>query len=352
MSHSLNRRHFLAAGSATALSAFGSSLAAAQAPQKLKSVFPTRSGSSWTMWIAKEGGYYEKYGLDVTPEFGVHPVGIAGLISGDVHFTNYSLDDVSAAAAKDPVLVTIGTLLRKGSFALMARAEVKSVEDLKGKRMGVGRVGDPPYHYSVGLFKEYGLKASDVQWVPTGTDAAARVAMLKTGQIDAALVTPPAWYRLEQEGLRPLTSMEDHPNIVLTVGNTYRKSWVAQNPDVPERVLRAQAEAIKRFYSDKEFAVAAYRKYDKAVSEADASRVYDSSVRVGIIDRIPLMQRVSADAVIERIGNDIPALKTFDFSQCIDNRPVRKLISEGFYEKIFGPEIKAEQDKLLKEAFA
>lgn len=349
----LDRRNFLAAGAAAAaLTPLGASLAGAQAPQKLKSIYPTRSGSSWTMWLAKEGGFYEKYGLDVTPNFGVHPVGIAGLISGEVQFSNYSLDDVAAAAVRDPVLVTIGGLLRRGSFALMARSEIKSVQELKGKRMGVGRVGDPPYHYSIGLFKEYGLKSSDVQWVPTGTDAAARVTMLVTGQIDAALVTPPAWYRLEQHGLKPLTTLEEHEKIVLTVGNTFRKSWVAANPDVPERILKAQAEAINLFYSDKAAAIAAYRKYDKAVSETDASRVYDNVKRLKLIDRIPLMQKVSGEAVVGRIGNDIPALKTFDFQQCVDNRPVRKLISEGFYVKVFGDEIKAEQDALLKGAYA
>jgi ABC-type nitrate/sulfonate/bicarbonate transport system substrate-binding protein len=347
----LDRRSFLAAGAAAALT-LDTRTGSAQAPQKLKSVYPTRSGSSWTMWIAKEAGFYEKYGLDVTPNFGVHPVGIAGLISGEIHFTNYSLDDVAAASVRDPVLVTIGGLLRRGSFALMARAEIKTVQELKGKRMGVGRVGDPPYHYTVGLFKEYGLKSTDVQWVPTGTDAAARVTMLISGQIDAALVTPPAWYRLEAQGLKPLTLMEEHEKIVLTVGNTFRKTWVAANPDAPERILRAQAEAIKVLYSDKAAAIAAYRKYDKAVSETDAARVYDSVVRLNIVDRIPLMQRASAAAVVDRIGADIPALKTFDFQQCIDNRPVRKLIDEGFYVKVFGDGIKAEQDRLLKAAFA
>ena len=146
--------------------------------------------------------------------------------------------------------------------------------------------------------------------------------------------------------------MEEHEKIVLTVGNTFRKTWVAANPEVPERILRAQAEAIKLFYSDKAAAVAAYRKYDKAVSETDASRVYDSIVRLSLIDRIPLLQKVSAEAVVERIGADIPALKTFDFQKCIDNRPVRKLIEEGFYVKVFGDGIKAEQDALLKGAFA
>jgi ABC-type nitrate/sulfonate/bicarbonate transport system substrate-binding protein len=235
---------------------------------------------------------------------------------------------------------------------LMARAEFKSVPELKGKRFGVGRVGDPPYHYTVGLFKDYGMKAGDVQWVPTGTDASARVTMLISGQIDAALITPPAWYRLEQQGLKPLTLLEDHESMVVTVGNTYKKSWLAKQPDVPERILRAQGEAVHLLYSDKSAAIAAYRKYDQSISEADAARVYDNVVRVGLLDRIPLIQASAVAAVIDRIGADIPAVKTFDFNRLIDNRPVRKLIDEGFFEKLYGPGIKAEQDRKLKAAFA
>src|SRR5271165_3179202 len=89
----LQRRVLLKIGGAAAVaSALGSAPAPAQSLEKLKSIYPTRSASSWPMWIAKEAGYYQSYGLEVTPEFGVHPIGIAGLISGEVQFSNYSLD--------------------------------------------------------------------------------------------------------------------------------------------------------------------------------------------------------------------------------------------------------------------
>ena len=348
----LDRRTFLASCGVAAIAASRAVPANSQVLEKLKAVNPTRSASSWPMWLAAEAGYFAKYGLEVTPTFGVHPVGVAGLISEEIQFTNYSLDDSTAAAARDPVLMVIGSVLHRGSFALMARAGFKSVEELKGKRFGVGRVGDPPYHYTVGLFKDYGMKAGDVQWVPTGADASARVTMLISGQIDAALITPPSWYRLEQQGLTPLTLLEDHERMVVTVGNTYKKSWLAKHPDVPERVLRAQAEAVHRLYNDKQAAIAAYRRYDQSISEADTARVYDNVVRVGLLDRIPLIQTSAVTAVVDRIGTDIPAAKTFDFNRLIDNRPVRKLIDEGFFEKLYGPGIKAEQDKKLKAAFA
>jgi ABC-type nitrate/sulfonate/bicarbonate transport system substrate-binding protein len=348
----LDRRTFLASCGASAMAASGTVTASSQAAVKLKAINPTRSVSSWPMWLAIEAGYFAKYGLEVAPTFGVHPVGIAGLMSEEIQYTNYSLDDSAAASVRDPVLMVVGSILHRGSFALMARAELKSVQELKGKRFGVGRVGDPPYHYTVGLFKDYGMKASDVQWVPTGADASARVTMLISGQIEAALITSPAWYRLEQQGLKPLTLLEDHESMVVTVGNTYKKSWLAKHPDVPERILRAQGEAVHRLYSDKPAAITAYRKYDQSISEVDAARVYDNVVRVGLLDRIPLVQTSAVAAVIDRIGADIPVVKTFDFNRLIDNRPVRKLIDEGFFEKLYGPGIRAEQDKKLKAAFA
>ena len=348
----LDRRTFLASCGASAMAASGTVTASSQAAVKLKAINPTRSVSSWPMWLAIEAGYFAKYGFEVAPTFGVHPVGIAGLMSEEIQYTNYSLDDSAAASVRDPVLMVVGSILHRGSFALMARAELKSVQELKGKRFGVGRVGDPPYHYTVGLFKDYGMKASDVQWVPTGADASARVTMLISGQIEAALITSPAWYRLEQQGLKPLTLLEDHESMVVTVGNTYKKSWLAKHPDVPERILRAQGEAVHRLYSDKPAAITAYRKYDQSISEVDAARVYDNVVRVGLLDRIPLIQTSAVAAVIDRIGADIPVVKTFDFNRLIDNRPVRKLIDEGFFEKLYGPGIRAEQDKKLKAAFA
>ena len=44
--------------------------------------YPTRSGASWPLYIAKEGGYYQKYGIDANILFGVHPAGVAMLVSG------------------------------------------------------------------------------------------------------------------------------------------------------------------------------------------------------------------------------------------------------------------------------
>src|SRR5688572_7019185 len=111
-------------------------------PQQLqKSVinFPTRSGASWPQFLAKEGGYFEKYGLDANLVFALHPAGIAMVIAGDAHMTSYSLESAMQATARDGSLVMIGNSLSKAVFAMMARKEIGSLKELKGKRIAVSQ---------------------------------------------------------------------------------------------------------------------------------------------------------------------------------------------------------------------
>src|SRR3982750_4157010 len=86
-----------------ALLAFGCA-AKQEAPQQLRKItinYPNKSGSQWPLFLAKEGGFYEKYGLDVELNFGVHPAGIAMLASGQGQLVNSSLEQLMQAASKD-----------------------------------------------------------------------------------------------------------------------------------------------------------------------------------------------------------------------------------------------------------
>src|SRR5919198_5788547 len=82
--------------------------------------YPTRTGQVWPLYIAKEGGYYAKYGYDVKLAFGVHPAGIAMLVSNEAAMTPYTLEQAMQASSKDASLVMVGSPFKKSLFALMA----------------------------------------------------------------------------------------------------------------------------------------------------------------------------------------------------------------------------------------
>src|SRR5215469_11450449 len=117
--------------------------------QKVTINYATRTGTTWPLYIAKEAGYFQKYGLDANIVFGVHPAGIAMVVSGEAVMTNYPLEQAMIAVSRDGSLEIVGSPYRKSLFALMAGKSVASVPALKGKRLGVSQLGDAPYNYAV-----------------------------------------------------------------------------------------------------------------------------------------------------------------------------------------------------------
>ena len=323
----------------------------AQPLQKVVINYPTRSGASWPLYIARDGGYYRKYGLDVDLQFGVHPTGVAMLTSNQAVMVNHSLEQGMVASARDASFALLGSSSNKGLFALMAQKDIRSPKELKGKRVAVGNIGDAPYNYTVALLGTYGLGNRDVQWITVGTDVSGRAAALQTGRADATLLTAPNFFRLEEAGFRNLANLADH-DVYAATTYMFSKKAIADSPRLPEQIIRAHAEAIKRFYDDRAFAVKAYMAYDKQ-PQADVERIYDLYAKGQIFDRVPYVLEPAVRAIIEqqvdpRLEKD---LKSFDFKRVIDNTVVARLVQEGFFQKLFGPGVTDEESRKAKIAF-
>jgi ABC-type nitrate/sulfonate/bicarbonate transport system substrate-binding protein len=76
--------------------------------QEITINYPAKATANWPLFLAKEGGYYQKYGLDAKLVFAVHPAGIAMLVSGEAKMTNYPMDQAMQAAMRDGSLVIMG----------------------------------------------------------------------------------------------------------------------------------------------------------------------------------------------------------------------------------------------------
>ena len=324
----------------------------AQPFQKITINFPTRSGASWPLFLAKEGGYYQKYGLDVDLVFAGHPGGIAMVVSGEAQMSSYNLESVMQASVRDASFAVVGSSVNRAFFVLMSRPDIASVKDLKGKTLAVSQIGDPPYNYASAYLKKFGLTARDVQWLAVGTDANGRAAALAAGRADATLLTPPAYFKLEEAGYKSLGNLAEHDDIFASTTYLMKTSTIAANPRLPEQLIKAHAEAIKRFYDDKAFAVKAYQAYDRQTS-ADVERFYDGYAKANLLERVPYVLAGALQSVIDQQVDPRMAelMKGYDFHKVIDNSIVSRLVREGFFEKLFGPGVKAEEDRKAALAF-
>lgn len=320
----------------------------AQPLQKTVAMIGARSGASWPLWIAKDARLYAKYGLDVELVYAVHPGPIAAIISGHAAMTSAGSDPALLAVAKNHSLVVLGGFMNKGSFALIGSKNAADLKQLTGKKIGIGRVGDPPYHMALALLKKYGMSARDVQWVSIGVDASARAAALQSGQIDAALITAPAYFRLQAAGMPVLAVLLDHDDIYVSTYYLFRRDALTKERPTALAFIKAHAEAIKRFYDDKPFAIETLMKYGGARNAEDAGRVYDLYKKARVLESIPYALKGSVDAVVERQEQE---LKGADLSKSIDNGLIDQLVKEKYFESVFGPSIREEQQRKQAQAF-
>ena len=320
--------------------------------RRIKINFPTRSAASWPMFIAKEGGYYAGNGLDVELVFGSGPLGVAQISSGEAAMTNSSMEQALQASARDASLVLMGSSLNKGMFSLMASKNFTSVPQLKGKRFAVSQVGDAPYNYTLALLKKFSLTARDVEWIPVGTDATARATALVSGRADATLLTAPQYFRVEEKGFTNLANLADYDDVYASTVYLFTKAAVAADPKLPEQIIRAHAEAIKRYYDDKAFAVKAYLAYDEKQDPADIERIYDWNTQRNLMERIPYVLASAITAIKDQADSQTATqIRNFDVKSVIDNSVVDRLVKEGYFEQLFGAAIKDEIDRKSSLAF-
>ena len=284
--------------------------------------------------------------------FGVHPAGVAMLVSGEAQMVNHSLEQGMLASTRDGSFVMVGSSLNKGLFSLIARKDMTDIKEVKGKRVAIGQVGDAPYNYTVALLGKNGIGVRDVQWIPVGTDVTGCAAVLESGRADATLLTAPNYFRLEEAGYKNLANLADHDDIFASTTYLFRKSISQTNPKLPELLIKAHAEAIKRFYGDEAFAIKAYIAFDKQ-PQADLKRIYDKYATINGFERVPYVLAGAIQSVVARQADERIAtqMKSFDFHKTVDNSTIERLVREHFFEQLFGAGIKAEQDRKAKLAF-
>jgi ABC-type nitrate/sulfonate/bicarbonate transport system substrate-binding protein len=149
------------------------------------------------------------------------------------------------ALQKGANLVAVGLQTDRNPYYFMAPGSIKTVADLKGKRIGAaGEIDVYTYVIKQILRKAKLDPDKDVQWV-FGGGQNQRLSAIIGGAIQAGLFSPPSDSRLRDQGFTALAfAPEVVPNLALSV-TTVRRDWAEKNADVLRRRLRAQFEAVQ-----------------------------------------------------------------------------------------------------------
>ena len=185
-----------------------------------------------------EKGFFAEEGLDVELITTQNP--IEALTSKEVDVADSATTNVIVAAGKGAPVKIVSSMFRtKGPFYLIANPEIKSVEELAGKKVGAAVLGSGLDVYTQTILQEHGLSKEDVTYLATGVNEAA-YASLTTGQVDATIIHEPFASLAEVEGTGHILAQGwDYLPTFHTGVLASSNEFIANNPELLEKLLRA-----------------------------------------------------------------------------------------------------------------
>ena len=305
------------------------------AQEKLTVSYSSVDAPSANWYIAQEKGFYKKYGMDVESIFiPASSTNVAVLVAGQIKFGNGTGGVIASAAVSGANLVAVACFVNTLPYELIVQESIKSKEQLKGKSIGISRIGSSSDVAARVLLKGLGLEPDkDVPIIQVG-GSSERAAAFRTGKI-AAFPAPPGVIHLAK-GMphRVLTSTADFPKPYPFpyICATTTKTYLASNRPTVKRLLMALTDAAHFFKTRKEESKKIIAKYTRQNDEAYLEAAYDINAR--LVERVPIVSREGMEIQLKEALARKPGVN-LKVDDIIDDSIVTELEKEGFIDKVF-----------------
>lgn len=326
-----SRRVFLCGLAVLACAPIG----AASAQEKIRLAHSALESSNSVWYVAKDRGLYKKYGLDADLLFiPSTTTSVSSLVAGDVQVANASGGGVASAVVAGADLVLVACYLNSLPYELVVHDSVKSAEDLKGKSIGISRLGSASDVAARALIRGLGLEPDKQVPILQVGGPAERAAAFRSGRI-AGFPSPPGIIHLTKGfPFRVLISTADFqkrfefPYICATT----TKSYLARQRETVKKVLMAHIEAMQFFKTHKEESKKIIAKYSRINNEDYLEAAYTASAK--LYDVVPLVTRPGVEAQIKEATARKPGA-TLRFEDMVDESLVRELEKSGFIDRLY-----------------
>ena len=291
--------------------------------KKLTLGYSTVGPAGTGLWMAKEIGAFEKYGIDADLIFiSSGPVVVQALIGGDLQAGLAATNAVIAAVLGGAPLVSVMSLVNRPYYRLWVQPEITRLEELRGKTLGVSRFGSVTDNLTRILLRKKGLDgAVNVRQMGGTTEMAAA---FQRRQI-AGAVTSNLRVDAPMRMLVDLDEMDiQYSNVVIAVSRDFHRRY----PETVEGIVRAYTEGVAAAHYQKERTLKVIAKYTRLKDPKMMEEFYKDADK--FLDRVPRVEPEAIAPIVEFMGKKPIPLETI-----ADNSVIDRLVREGFIEKLY-----------------
>jgi ABC-type nitrate/sulfonate/bicarbonate transport system substrate-binding protein len=307
--------------------------ASAGAADKIRIGYSGATVSNAMLWVTDEGRLFQKNGIDPQILYLQTTLGQTAMIAGEIDMCVYSGSLLSAARLQGVDVVMVTSFLNKPLYRLVVRPEIRTVADLKGKRLGITRFGTVTDSMSRLLINKLGLDAEkDVSYIQVG-DVPILLASLSSGKIiDGAIIQPPYYLKAVATGMRVLVNMQEMDIPVQQTGLNTTQKFIAKSPDVVRRVVKSVIEGIHLMRTNPAVAKRALSRRMQIKDEKEIEDTYQLLKSFIQIKPYPTLEGFKT--IFEDLAKRVPAAKNANPKEFVDTRFIEELDKSGFIDAL------------------
>jgi ABC-type nitrate/sulfonate/bicarbonate transport system substrate-binding protein len=303
--------------------------------ERIRIGYSSISGSYMGLWVAHDAGLFAKEGLE--DQLILIPSGsqlAQVVVAGEVDIAALNGSSAMAAALQGADIKVIGNTTNKLIFSIYVRPEIKTVESLKGKKIGVTRFGSATDISARFALRKYNLDPQkDVTILQMGAMSSI-MGGLQGGSIEAGLVSPPTQFMVDKLGFKELVSVTDmniafpNPSLIVQGGIMRRK------PELVDKFMRAYARGIHRATIDRELTLKSIAKYTRIEDPFLLQKAYDLYVGK-VLERAPYINMAGMQNALDDLAKTTPAAKSAKPEQFIETRFLENLEKGGLLKELY-----------------
>ena len=278
--------------------------------------YPSRSMTELPTHLAAKKGFFRSEGLDVKLVQARSNLLAAALAAGSMAYITSVTTTLGGIMGGLPAKVIAGVTKNNPDF-LMVRPEIRSIPELKGKKLAVSGFGGASHQRLLIILRKAGVNPNtDVTILSVG-DARLRLEQLRVGAIDATVLTAPNNFMAERVGFRSLGSSSEVLALP-AVGVATLERRLKEKPEEVKKVLRALLKGMRQLKERRDEAVTTAMEWlslDRELAERSYDTMLPNYSLDGSID--PAGLQASLDQISQRRGESRKGLtiaEVTDFS--------------------------------------
>jgi ABC-type nitrate/sulfonate/bicarbonate transport system substrate-binding protein len=304
----------------------------AAALENVNAGFGSISGNQAPLWIAKEARLFEKQGLQVELVYiPGGPRALMALLGGSIQFLNYSAIPAMTAALRGAETVILGSSINRPDHSLVVKPSIRNVQELRGKTIGLSSLGSLTDILLTGALRLNGLFERDVKIVAVG-GLAERVGAMQAGRIDGAMLLGAQMRAATKLGFRELVSFSKLPFEVSLSAMISTRSFILKQSEITAKFLRAWAEAIFVYKSNRELSLKVLRKYTRIEDRELLEDSYNQDKELIELEPLPSISAVKS--MLGILARTQPEAVNADPQRFVEMKFMSELRKNGFFEEM------------------